>query len=721
LNNRLQTVATNFVSITPQGNTTYGAKVYCYGPATAPVAAGFPGCDAVASVNSGNIWQIKDFLNGANTQSFGYDSLNRIASASGPGMSQQYAIDSFGNMSLMSGGSAITHFDAANRINDLPCASSVSAYDLAGNQVCDTDANGGVRQYQYDAESRVRQIASLGSSTPFATYNYDANGNRVRKSNADGTYTEYVNFGGQTIAERQSDGSWSDYIFAGGKRIARADNYDVRIHLSGVNCSNCGSNPNMFSGTNSLTAANGYTIRPGDVLRWRQYQDGSALGGLFTYFTDGSSANGVATDQDGQLINADTTKNTWHQRTVNLSAYAGKTITVIDPFDWTTAPAGAWDIYYGDISLTSQDGSVISLYNRSMMGLNLATNPTVSNASAVTEKVPAADVLTTTEFYVSDPLGSTQMLLSSGGWPLASSQYTPFGTEISTTSNPNHYKFTGLERDQESGLDHAVFRQYASNSGRWLSPDPYNGSMNLGNPQSFNRYAYVLNNPLRYRDPSGLRPCDGSPADTDGPCSAGGGFVGFFVDLADIIGSLFHHHPQLKASRTPRPNANIKATSSYGPIQAQADGTYTMAASYSVPSLSPDYYTLSGQFGYYSPALSYVPKTKNWFFNTQGAGPKGVGVAATAGWASGDPENYLGGRGIGACYFDIVGGCGGYSPGGGGWAVEAGFGTPSWGGSLGYAVDWNSYVQSVYESIPVNEGATIPIGSGLTMQDPMYP
>lgn len=37
-------------------------------------------------------------------------------------------------------------------------------------------------------------------------------------------------------------------------------------------------------------------------------------------------------------------------------------------------------------------------------------------------------------------------------------------------------------------------------------------------------------------------------------------------------------------------------------------------------------------------------------------------------------ENYLGGKGLSACYFDAVGGCVGYSPNGGGWAIEAGLG-----------------------------------------------
>ena len=55
----------------------------------------------------------------------------------------------------------------------------------------------------------------------------------------------------------------------------------------------------------------------------------------------------------------------------------------------------------------------------------------------------------------------------------------------------------------ENSSDHAWFRNYSTEQDRWLRPDPYNGSYDLLNPQSFNRYSYVENNPLRFVDPSG--------------------------------------------------------------------------------------------------------------------------------------------------------------------------------------------------------------------------
>ncbi len=74
-----------------------------------------------------------------------------------------------------------------------------------------------------------------------------------------------------------------------------------------------------------------------------------------------------------------------------------------------------------------------------------------------------------------------------------------------------HYMFTGKERDAESGLDYFGARYYASNMGRWMSPDwadkpeavPYS---DLANPQSLNLYNYVNNNPLSHADADGHCP-----------------------------------------------------------------------------------------------------------------------------------------------------------------------------------------------------------------------
>ena len=73
-----------------------------------------------------------------------------------------------------------------------------------------------------------------------------------------------------------------------------------------------------------------------------------------------------------------------------------------------------------------------------------------------------------------------------------------------TNADGNRWNYGLTERDKTSGLDHTWFRKHESRSGRWTSPDPYRGSISLGNPQSFSRYSYVLNDPVNHVDPSGL-------------------------------------------------------------------------------------------------------------------------------------------------------------------------------------------------------------------------
>ena len=65
------------------------------------------------------------------------------------------------------------------------------------------------------------------------------------------------------------------------------------------------------------------------------------------------------------------------------------------------------------------------------------------------------------------------------------------------------HKFTGKERDSESGLDNFGARYMSSVMGRFMSADPKHVRAHLSDPQSFNRYIYTRDNPLLYIDPDG--------------------------------------------------------------------------------------------------------------------------------------------------------------------------------------------------------------------------
>lgn len=69
-------------------------------------------------------------------------------------------------------------------------------------------------------------------------------------------------------------------------------------------------------------------------------------------------------------------------------------------------------------------------------------------------------------------------------------------------------KFTGKERDSESGLDNFGKRYFGSSLGRFMTPDPLHiMKQKLIDPQQWNMYAYVRNNPLRFTDPTGMYTC----------------------------------------------------------------------------------------------------------------------------------------------------------------------------------------------------------------------
>ena len=87
--------------------------------------------------------------------------------------------------------------------------------------------------------------------------------------------------------------------------------------------------------------------------------------------------------------------------------------------------------------------------------------------------------------------------------------------------------FTGHERDSSTGLDYMFARYYGANLGRLLSVDPLPDSADPMTPQSWNRYSYVLNNPMVFIDPTGLCTVD--------PESGPGGdcVTGIVVDNSD--------------------------------------------------------------------------------------------------------------------------------------------------------------------------------------------
>jgi len=129
-----------------------------------------------------------------------------------------------------------------------------------------------------------------------------------------------------------------------------------------------------------------------------------------------------------------------------------------------------------------------------------------------------------TQYLTGDHLGSTRLVSDASGVALGYHDYLPFGEEISSgiggrgilygAADGVTHKFTEKERDAETassamqGLDYFGARYFSGGMGRFTSPDPTLSSAHLENPRSWNRYAYVYNNPLRHIDPDGQQALD---------------------------------------------------------------------------------------------------------------------------------------------------------------------------------------------------------------------
>ena len=133
------------------------------------------------------------------------------------------------------------------------------------------------------------------------------------------------------------------------------------------------------------------------------------------------------------------------------------------------------------------------------------------------------DIDGSTYFQQGDWLGTQRLLTNYAGSVVSAYTSRPWGEAYASTGkddNISHY--AGLEQSENTGIQHATYRDYDSSLGRWQSPDSYTGSYDFTNPQSFNRFTYVGNQPNGATDPGGLvRTPWGNYAD---PGWGGGGF-----------------------------------------------------------------------------------------------------------------------------------------------------------------------------------------------------
>ncbi|MEW5980578.1 MAG: RHS repeat-associated core domain-containing protein [Acidobacteriota bacterium] len=171
---------------------------------------------------------------------------------------------------------------------------------------------------------------------------------------------------------------------------------------------------------------------------------------------------------------------------------------------WRPLPAGAFEItFYG---MAGERLGTWKLLSGQLT--NLSTNLYFAGKLIRQKQINAYGGVEDAA-VVTDRMGSVRMRTNFGTASsdiiLQSARLYPFGEELSPATANDRDKFATYHRDNSTGLDYAMNRYYGSTLGRFTSTDPYLPSVQIQDPQTWNRYAYVANDPVNKHDPDGLR------------------------------------------------------------------------------------------------------------------------------------------------------------------------------------------------------------------------
>jgi RHS repeat-associated protein len=333
-------------------------------------------------------------------------------------------------------------------------------YDALSRRTQMTRPNGVYTNYAYDSVSHLlSMLHQVGLNTlDGASYTYDPAGNRTAKTN-------YVN---ATTSNYTYDPLYELTQVTQGASTTESYSYDaVGNRLSSLSVPNYN-----YNASNELT---------------------SNSSGSYTYDANGNtlsdaSGRSFTWDFENRLVQA-----------VVPGTNGGTTTFKYDPFGRRIQKSGPL-------------GTTNYLYD----GIDPKANPVeeVDNSGSILARYtegeyvdePLAEVRgTNTSYYEADTVGSITSLTNPAASLTNSYIYDAFGN-LTTTSGAltNPFQFTGRDSDPETSLYYYRARYYSPQIGRFISEDP----VQFGGGNNF--FAYVRNNPLRFKDPSGLITIDGS-------------------------------------------------------------------------------------------------------------------------------------------------------------------------------------------------------------------
>lgn len=450
---------------------------------------------------------------------FQYDALGRVvsgqvndgATAAGNLRSQTYQYDVYGNLKLIGGdawapGRTIDVSSANNRLNG-------ELYDDAGNQLTWGHALPATeKRYEYDG---LGQMTRMAAGSEDWRYIYGPGGERFwayRPTNGT-SHWALRDLQGKVLREYRADGgNWTqftDYVYRGGQLLAAIDSPGAVRHFSLDHLGTPRAITTAGNAEDSVWVEDGLPAGATPVPDSEPWAWVSASPPPFS---------GSLSHQSALL--AGLHQHYFYGATSPMVVNAGDTLVAYVYLDPVNPPSevmlqwndGTWEhrAYWGaNLIGWGVDGTA----SRRCMGALPAVGQWVRlevAASAVGLEGRSVNGMAFTLYggkATWDHAGKVQ----SGDAVLASYHaYFPFGEEIpSAAQHADQMKFTGHERDLANldnvgdDLDYMHARLYSPLVGRFLSTDLIGGNQRV--PQSWNRYTYVINNPVKWVDTTGLR------------------------------------------------------------------------------------------------------------------------------------------------------------------------------------------------------------------------
>jgi len=394
-----------------------------------------------------------------------------------------YRYDANGNRTRLgdpAGGVTVYTYDSRNRLASVtPAGQGPTVYTWKKNSLPEsvTYPNGVVSTSGYDLANRVASITNTLGATAISSlvYDYDGNGNRVEQIEIQSGVTEATSYF-YDEADRLEEVAYPDQVVTYG--YDEVGNRRIEIAVAGSEAPN-----------------------PGETLidRTFSYNDRHQLEGISDAL-DPSQNVGYSYDANGNQSSRTTASASlsflYDHRDQLEEVQKDGLLLERYVYDYRglrirkAGPAGVEQTTYDDTS---------AFWRTDDQGLRTATYHWGA------DRLLSLD--STTEglaYYLQDALGSPTNLLGADGTLKARYQYDAWGNPRGSNTFEdlnNPFAFTGYEEDPETGLLYAKARYYDPAAGRFLTQDPFAGT--LQTPPSLHKYLYAYANPTVYTDPTG--------------------------------------------------------------------------------------------------------------------------------------------------------------------------------------------------------------------------